>query len=155
MKQPSLSPLKFHSSRSGFTLLEMTLVISIIVVLLALAVKQMSPAVDFGKEVRVKGDIQSITTALRMYNAQNGFFPTTEQGLKALVVQPSSEPRPRQWRCAFEDGKVPRDPWDNEYIYACPGKHNPRGVDISSAGPDRQAGTADDLGNWDTDTSKN
>ena len=133
----------------------MTLVISIIVVLLALAVKQMSPAVDFGKEVRVKSDIQSVTTALRMYNAQNGFYPSTEQGLKALVVQPTTEPRPRQWRCAFEDGKVPRDPWDKEYNYTYPGTHNPRGFDLFSAGPDRQFGTPDDIGNWDTDTSKN
>jgi len=156
MKQPR-SAASFHPRathfQSGFTLLEMTLVISIIVVLLALAINKMGGAADFGKEVRVKGDIQALSTALRMYNAQNGFYPTTAQGLKALVLMPTTEPRPRQWRCSFDDGKVPRDPWDNEYNYVCPGKHNPNNFDIFSSGPDRIPNTADDLGNWENDTS--
>ena len=158
MKQPQFStPLRLRATRfqSGFTLLEMVLVISIIVILLGVAIKNMGGAVDFGKEVRVKGDIQCLTTALRMYNAQNGFYPTTPQGLKAMVVQPTSEPRPRQWRCAFDDGKVPRDPWDNEYNYACPGKHNPNGFDLFSSGPDRLPNTADDIGNWENEAPRN
>ena len=157
MKKPiSLHAFTLRSKQrqSGFTLLEMILVVSIIALLLAAAINKMGGALDFGKEVRVKGDIQSVSNALRMYNAQNGFYPTTEQGLKALVVQPSSEPRPRQWRCAFEDSKVPRDPWDNEYNYACPGKHNPKSFDIFSSGPDRIANTPDDIGNWETDSQK-
>ena len=153
MKSPQTPSLRPTRLQSGFTLLEMTLVISIIVILMGVAIKQMGGAVDFGKEVRVKADIQCISTALRMYNAQNGFYPTTEQGLKALVVQPTTEPRPRQWRCAFDDGKVPRDPWDNEYNFTCPGKHNPRGFDLYSAGPDRIANTADDQGNWENDSA--
>lgn len=154
MKQPRSFPSPSHLRRqSGFTLLEMTLVISIIVILLSVAIRQMSPAVDFGKEVRVKADIQALSTALMMYNSQNGFFPTTEQGLKALVVQPTTEPRPRQWHCAFEDEKVPCDPWDSKYNYVCPGKHNPNNFDIFSSGPDRIPNTADDLGNWENDTS--
>lgn len=145
--------MKHPASRRphGFTLLEIVLVISIIALLIGLAINKMSGALDFGKEVRVKGDIQALSTALRMYNAQNGFYPTTEQSLKALVVQPTTNPRPRQWRIAFEDGKLPRDPWDNEYFYACPGKHNPGSFDIVSAGPDRQPNTADDIGNWAND----
>ena len=158
MKPPrstaSFKPRATHS-QSGFTLLEMVLVISIIVILLGVAIKNMGGAVDFGKEVRVKADFQCLSTALRMYNAQNGFYPTTAQGLKALVVQPTSEPRPRQWRSAFDDGKVPRDPWDSEYSYACPGKHNPNGFDLFSSGPDRLPGTADDLGNWEAEAPKN
>lgn len=150
MKSPHCSPRR---NRRAFTLLEMILVVSIIALLLGVAINKMGGALDFGKEVRVKGDIQSISNALRMYNAQNGFYPTTEQGLKALVVQPTSEPRPRQWRCAFDDGKVPRDPWDSEYGYVCPGKHNPNSFDIISNGPDRTANTTDDLGNWEKDTS--
>ena len=139
--------------QSGFTLLEMILVVSIIAVLLGVAINRMGGALDFGKEVRVKADMQCVSNALRMYNAQNGFFPTTEQGLKALVVQPTTEPRPRQWRCAFDDSKVPRDPWDNEYNYVCPGKHNAKSFDIISSGPDRLPNTADDLGNWEIDSS--
>jgi len=156
MKHPHFhpsSPRRVHRYQSGFTLLEMILVVSIIALLLGVAINKMGGALDFGKEVRVKGDLQSLSTALRMYNAQNGFYPTTEQGLKALVVQPTTEPRPRQWRCAFDDGKVPRDPWDNEYNYTCPGKHNPRGFDLYSAGPDRIANTADDQGNWENDSA--
>jgi general secretion pathway protein G len=137
------------SKRNGFTLLEMILVVSIIALLLGVAINKMGGAFDFGKEVRVKADLQALTTALKMYNAQNGFYPTTEQGLKALVVAPATDPRPRQWHAAFDDGKLPRDPWDNEYGYACPGKHNPKGFDIFSSGPDRLPNTADDLGNWD------
>jgi general secretion pathway protein G len=143
------SSIRSRSLQSGFTLLEMILVVSIIALLLGVAISKMSGAFDYSKEVRVKADIQSLNTALRLYNAQNGFFPTTEQGMKALVVRPTTDPKPRQWRCAFDDGKVPRDPWDSEYGYACPGKHNPNGFDILSAGPDRQLNTADDIGNWD------
>lgn len=154
MTSPQTS-LRLRPARlqSGFTLLEMILVVSIIAVLLGVAINRMGGALDFGKEVRVKADMQCVSNALRMYNAQNGFFPTTEQGLKALVVQPTTEPRPRQWRCAFDDGKVPRDPWDNEYNYVCPGKHNAKTFDIISCGPDRLPNTADDLGNWEIDSS--
>lgn len=141
--------MKLVNPSRGFTLLEIILVVSIIALLLGVAINKMGGAFDFGKEVRVKADLQALTTALKMYNAQNGFYPTSEQGLKALVVQPTTDPRPRQWRLAFENGKLPRDPWDCEYGYACPGKHNPRGFDIYSYGPDRQANTADDIGNWD------
>jgi len=130
----------------------MILVVSIIALLLAAAINKMGGALDFGKEVRVKADIQSLSTALRMYNGQNGFYPSTEQGLKALTVQPTTEPRPRQWRCAFDDGKVPRDPWDSEYNYVFPGKHNANGFDIFSSGPDRTPNTKDDIGNWETDS---
>lgn len=141
-------------SMGGFTLLEMILVVSIIALLLGVAINKMGGAFDFGKEVRVKADIQALTTALKMYNAQNGFYPTSEQGLKALVVQPTTDPRPRQWRSAFDDGRLPRDPWDNEYGYVFPGKHNSRSFDVFSCGPDRQPNTGDDLGNWENDSSK-
>jgi len=156
MKQPhSSAPFRLAKhTQSGFTLLEMILVVSIIAVLLGVAINRMGGALDFGKEVRVKGDIQCLANALRMYTAQNGFFPTTEQGLKALVEQPTSEPRPRQWRCAFDDGKVPRDPWDNDYNFLCPGKHNIKSFDIFSSGPDRLPGTADDIGNWEQNSQK-
>lgn len=139
-----------RSATGGFTLLEMILVVSIIALLLGVAINKMGGAFDFSKEVRVKADIQCLSTALRLYNAQNGFYPTTKQGLKSLVTQPATDPRPRQWHSAFEDGKLPRDPWDNDYSYACPGKHNPKGFDLFSPGPDRQPKTADDLGNWET-----
>jgi general secretion pathway protein G len=72
----------------------------------------------------------------------NGFYPTTEQGIQALVTQPDKDPRPARWYQLFRE--VPKDPWGNDYIYRCPGLKNPSGYDLYSAGPDRQADTADD-----------
>jgi general secretion pathway protein G len=86
-----------------------------------------------------------------MYQAANGFYPSTEQGLKALVEMPQTDPKPRNWRQL--DDRVPRDPWDMEYQYRFPGKHNPKEYDIFSAGPDRNPETDEDnLGNWDSGT---
>ena len=72
----------------------------------------------------------------------NGFFPTTDQGLQALVVQPDTDPKPTRWYQLYRD--MPKDPWQNNYIYICPGIKNPNGYDLYSAGPDRKPGTADD-----------
>jgi general secretion pathway protein G len=77
----------------------------------------------------------------------NGFLPTTEQGLKALVTRADSEPRPTQWRQLMT--QVPLDPWQNEYGYTQPGVHNPDSFDLFSKGQDRKENTPDDAGNWD------
>ena len=130
---------------SGFTLLEMILVVSIIALLLGVAINKMGGALDFGKEVRVKADLQTLSNALRIYHAQNGFYPTTAQGLRALVIRPLTQPLPRQWHCAFDDAEIPRDPWDNEYHYVCPGKHHPARFDLFSCGPDGLPNTDDDI----------
>jgi general secretion pathway protein G len=78
----------------------------------------------------------------------NGFLPTTEQGLQALVTRPATDPKPTQWHQMLE--QVPLDPWQTPYVYENPGKHNPNSFDLYSAGPDRKPGTDDDIGNWDT-----
>ena len=140
MKRPS-------SKRNAFTLLEIMLVVTIIALLLGSAIYAFKDKLGFAQDTRVKADIQSISTALLVYQGQNGFLPTTEQGLKALVVRPDSDPRPRQWKQQFES--VPLDPWGKEYLYLQPGKHNPTGYDLYSAGPDRIPDTADDIGNWE------
>src|ERR1051325_10655207 len=131
-----------NSSRSGFTLLEIMIVVSIIVILLGLAISRMGNPIAPTKAVAVRADIQSIGTQLMQYNAMNGFYPTTEQGLQALVTQPSSEPRPSHWDQLFKE--IPKDPWGSNYIYLNPGRRNPNGYDLYSAGPDRKADTADD-----------
>lgn len=118
------------------------IVVSIIVILLGLAISRMHNPVGFAKGVGVKADIQSIGTSLMQYEAMNGFYPTTEQGLQALVSQPQSEPRPERWRQFFDT--LPKDPWGNPYIYRSPGIKHPDKYDIFSAGPDRQPDTADD-----------
>jgi general secretion pathway protein G len=133
---------------NGFTLVEMILVVSIIALLLDVAINKMGGALDFGKEMRAKAGIQTLSEELRIYKSQNGFYPTTGQGLRALVIRPLIPPLPRQWRCAFDDEQLPCDPWDNEFHYLCPGKHHPGGFDLFSCGADGLPNTDDDIGNW-------
>ena len=128
--------------QSGFTLLEIMLVVAIIGVLLAAAIYKMGPALGVAQGTRVKADIQMIRTMLMSYSGSNGFYPTTEQGLKALVVRPDTEPAPMSWRRLMDD--VPKDPYGMEYVYRNPGVKNPSGYDLYSAGPDRKPDTADD-----------
>ncbi len=133
------------ASRSGFTMLEIMMVVVIIVLLLGFAVGKLKGNVDKAKEVRIAGDLSSIGTQLMLYES-NGFLPTTEQGLKAMVTRPESEPKPRSWRQLMKE--VPTDPYDMEYQYVQPGVHNTDSYDLFSAGKDRTPGTADDQGNW-------
>jgi general secretion pathway protein G len=128
--------------QSGFTLLEIMLVVAIIGVLLSVAIYKMAPALDVAKGTKTKADIQMIRTMLLSYSGSNGFYPTTEQGLKALVVRPDTEPAPQSWRRLMED--VPKDAWGMEYVYRNPGTRNPSGYDLFSVGPDRKPDTADD-----------
>ena len=119
------------------------IVVSIIVILLGLAINKMGNPTGFAKDTVVRADIQSIGTQLMQYEAMNGFYPTTEQGLQALVTQPDSEPRPNRWFPFFKE--LPKDPWGSLYIYRCPGIKHPDKYDLYSAGPDRQADTPDDV----------
>jgi general secretion pathway protein G len=128
--------------QSAFTLLEIMLVISIIVILLGVAISKLGDTAGFAKTVAVRTDVQAIATQLKLYESMNGFLPTTEQGLQALVTQPSTEPKPARWYPLFKE--IPKDPWGNNYVYLCPGRKNPTGYDLYSAGKDRKADTADD-----------
>lgn len=139
--------LRKNNRLQAFTLLEIMLVVMIISLLLASGFYFTKGQIEFAKDTRINGDIQSISTQLKLYEGMNGFLPSTEQGLKALVERPESTPKPRQWRQLMS--KLPTDPWGNEYIYQSPGKHNPDGFDLFSSGKDRTPNTADDLGNWD------
>ena len=118
---------------AGFTLLEIMIVVSIIVILLGLAISKMGNPTGFAKSVAVRADVQSIGTQLMQYEAMNGFYPTTEQGLGA---------RPNRWYPFFKE--IPKDPWGNTYIYRCPGIKHPDKYDLFSAGPDRLPDTGDD-----------
>ena len=133
-----------HGSRGGgaFTLLEIMLVVTIIALLLGAAIYKLSGNVEFARHTRVGADIQGIGTQLKVYESMNGFFPTTEQGLQALVTQPSSDPKPVRWYQLYS--QLPRDPWQSNYVYRCPGTKNPNGYDLFSAGPDHNPDTEDD-----------
>jgi general secretion pathway protein G len=128
--------------QTGFTLIEIMLVVTIIALLLGTAIYKFSPVVDWVKSVRVQSDIKSVRTALQTYQSTNGFYPTTEQGLQALVQRPQVDPIPERWFKFMES--VPKDPWASTYVYRCPGIKYPDSYDLFSAGPDRTPDTADD-----------
>ncbi|HKP04526.1 MAG TPA: type II secretion system major pseudopilin GspG [Chthoniobacterales bacterium] len=134
--------MRTNHRQSAFTLLEIMLVISIIVILLGVAINKLGNTTGMAKGVAVKADIQAIGTQLKLYESMNGYAPTTEQGLQALVTQPSTDPKPQRWYQLFKE--IPKDPWGNNYIYLSPGRRNPTSYDLYSAGPDRRADTADD-----------
>jgi len=133
------------NNRSGFTLLEIMIVVSIIVILLGLAISKMGNPTGFAKTTAVRADVQAIGTQLMQYEAMNGFYPTTEQGIQALVSQPEGEPRPTRWYPFFRE--LPKDPWGMPYVYRCPGIKHPDKYDLYSAGPNR----VDDNGAGDDD----
>lgn len=137
--------------RAGFTLLEIMIVVLIIGLLIGVAVKGVKQ-LEYAREVAAKGHIQSYKTNLVQYSGMTGNYPTTEQGLKALITKPTSAPQPRNWRPVMDEPIL--DPWQHEYYYANPGKHNPKGYDIYSAGPDGLPDTADDIGNWESVADK-
>ena len=141
-----LIPLKKRRGRfdeSGYTLFEIMLVLGIIAVLVGSAIYMLVGNIDVAKEQRVNSDIEAISMQLRTYEMLNYRMPTTEQGLKALVAQPSTEPRPRRWKQLMKS--VPIDPWGAEYFYRNPGKKNPSGFDVYSLGPDGKD-SDDDVG---------
>ena len=128
--------------QQGFTLLEIMLVVSIIVIILGVAISKLGNTTAIAKSMRVQADIQAIKTQLQLYESMNGFYPSTEQGLQSLVTQPQSDPRPTRWYQLFKE--MPKDPLGSDYIYRNPGLKNPGGYDLYSAGPDRQPDTGDD-----------
>ena len=134
--------MRTKRKQQGFTLLEIMLVVSIIVIILGVAISKLGNTTAIAKTMRVQADIQAIKTQLQLYESMNGFYPSTEQGLQSLVSQPQSDPRPTRWYQLFRE--LPKDPWGSDYIYRNPGQKNPGGYDLYSAGPDRQPDTGDD-----------
>src|SRR6266550_9432644 len=129
-------------NQQGFTLLEIMLVVTIIALLLGTAIYKLAGNVEYARHTRVRADIQGINTQLKLYESMNGFYPTTDQGLQALVVQPDTDPKPTRWYQLYSE--MPKDPWQTDYVYRCPGTKNPNGYDLYSAGPDRKPDTNDD-----------
>ena len=140
--------IPINRSRRAFTLLEIMLVVAIITLLLGAGFYFIGDKFKIGQDARLSADLTSLNQNLKTYEMMNGFLPTTEQGLQALVTMPTSEPKPTKWYQMTE--KIPQDPWNRDYIYVCPGKHNPNGYDLYSKGKDGIADTADDRGNWTT-----
>lgn len=131
-------------SRSGFTLIELMVVVIIIAALAGMVLPHVLPASAEAKRKIARGDIANISMALKMYRLHNNRYPTSAEGLDALM-NPSSK---SGWNEPYLE-RDPVDPWGTKYKYIYPGVHGGLGFDISSAGPDAQEGTADDVNSWD------
>lgn len=142
------------SCEKGFTLIELMVVIVILGILAGLIVPRIMGRPEQAKQLKAKMQIESIGTALKLYKLDNGSYPTTEMGLQALVDRPETGNAPKNWRTGgyLDKGKVPNDPWGNEFIYLSPGVHDD--FDIVSYGADGVAGGEEknkDINSWDTD----
>lgn len=139
------------SAKRGFTLIEMLVVIVIIGVLAAVVAPRLFGKTDEARVAAAKVQIENFSTALEMYAESAGGFPTTAQGLEALVAKPSSPPVPRNWSKTLNRDEIPKDPWGNPYQYLAPGKHNPDAFDLFSYGKDGKTGGTGldaDITNW-------
>jgi general secretion pathway protein G len=144
-KQSSSRPSRLAA---GFTLLEMVIVLGIIALLLGGAVAVVGPKIlNSAKYTKVDGDFQGYKSAFMTYRNMSGYYPTTQQGFKALVDKPSSPPVPRRWNRLLDS--VPLDPWGNEYGYRYPGSKDPNEPEFISRGPDGQENTDDDISSQD------
>jgi general secretion pathway protein G len=108
---------------------------------------------DQADHQKTVSDIVALENALDMYKLDNSRYPSTDQGLNALITKPDSEPAPRNYKEGGYIKRLPADPWQNEYQLLSPGEHGT--IDVFSVGPDGQAGTDDDIGNWALDLHKN
>ncbi len=136
--------------QEGFTLLEILVVLAIIGLLVGLVVSNTDKIFGQSQEAVAKIFVRdSLKTPLTRYRIDLGDYPSTSEGLAALVVSPTNAAD--KWRGPYLDvpgGKLPVDPWGQPYEYRYPGVKNPGGYDLSSRGPDKTADTADDIGNW-------
>ncbi len=136
----------------GFTLIELMVVIVILGILAGLIVPRIMGRPDEAKQLKAKLQIESLETALKLYKLDNGSYPSTDQGLEALVAKPDTPPVPRKWRDGgyLEKGRVPVDPWGNTFVYLSPGVHGD--YDITSYGADGISGgdgKNSDINNWE------
>ncbi len=136
----------------AFTLLEIVIVMTILGILAGTAVKLLKGNVDAAKETRVESDIQAVSTQIQLYESRAGRMPTTEQGIKALVERPTSEPVPERWSQLLEE--EPKDPWQQPYKYVYPAVKGKKAFDMWSVGKDGQDGTMDDIGNFKNPVTK-
>lgn len=151
IQDPPASPRRLR--RRGFTLIEIMAVVVIIGLLAGIVGVAVFGRLDVARVNTTRTQMKQIESALAFYQMDNGRFPTTEQGLEALVRQPTIGPEPRNYRPGgyLQGDRVPRDAWGNPYQYASPGQENPRSFDLWSLGADGAPGgdgVDADIGNW-------
>ena len=133
----------------GFTLIEIMVVVIILGILAAIVAPNVIGRIDDAQAARVQQDLRGIENALKLYRLDNFSYPTSEQGLDALVTKPA-DPNIRNWKTGGYLGRLPKDPWGNPYLYLSPGNNGE--IDIYTLGRDGRPGGEDvdaDVGNWD------
>ncbi|HEY1057175.1 MAG TPA: type II secretion system major pseudopilin GspG [Limnobacter sp.] len=143
------TPRHQHRQSAGFTLIEIMVVVVILGILATLVVPKIMGRPDEARVVAARQDIASIMQALNLYRLDNSRYPTTEQGLQALVQKPTTEPQPNNYKQGGYLSKVPNDPWGNPYQFLSPGLKGE--VDVMSFGADGKAGGEGvnaDIGSW-------
>lgn len=136
------------SLQKGLTLIEIMVVVVILGILAAVIVPRIMDRPDQARIVAAKNDVRALLSALKLYRLDNTVYPSTEQGLQALVQRPETGNVPPRWRPYLE--RLPKDPWNNDYQYLNPGVRGE--IDVFSLGSDGQPGgegTAADIGSWD------
>jgi len=146
----------FHNIKTtqGFTLIELMVVIVILGILVSFIAPKIMGRPDEAKQVKARVQMESLETAIKLYKLDSGIYPMTEQGLQALVEQPQTGTLPKKWRKGgyLEKGRVPKDPWGNEFVYLSPGAHGD--YDIISYGADGVPGGEEfnkDINSWEID----
>ncbi|PTX91639.1 type II secretion system major pseudopilin GspG [Opitutus sp. ER46] len=146
------SKAKRTKRNRGFTMLEIMVVLAIIGLLTGLGISQVNKMLD---NARVDTATLFVNTSVKVplmsYRMHMGDYPSTQEGLQALLTPPSS--RAGMWRGPYVE-RMSLDPWGEPYQYAAPGTHNKDGYDVWSKGPDKQSGTEDDIGNWERSAPK-
>lgn len=134
--------MKKKSVRAGFTLIELMVVLVILGLLATFIGPKILSRPDDARVSKAVNDMQAIESALKMYKLDTGVYPTTEQGLRALIEKPETDPVPNGWKPGgyLDTSSVPRDPWNNDYIYRSPGEADDRDYDIISLGADGKEG---------------
>ena len=140
------------TGRGGFTLIEILIVVIILGVLAGLVVPRIVGKPGEARQTKAQMQIESLEMALKMFKLDNGFYPTTDQGLKALAEKPGTGRVPNNYRDGgyIEKGKIPKDPWSRDYVYVSPGTHN-KDFDLMSLGADGEIGGEGedkDVTNW-------
>ena len=140
-----------RSAQAAFTLVELLLVLLILGILAAIVVPKFTGRSEQARVAAAETQIANFGVALDMFEADNGYYPKGKNGLADLVVQPRDA---SNWKGPYIKGEVPVDPWKHDYIYECPGRHNEKGYDLSSAGSDGQPGNDDDIVSWGSNRDK-
>ena len=143
-----------RSKDRGFTLIEIMVVMVILGILAGLIIPRVMGRPEEARRLKARMNMESLSTALSLYKLDNGSYPTTEQGLQALIEAPSVGQLPRAWRKGgyLDKGKVPKDPWEGDFIYLSPGLNGE--FDLMSYGDDGEPGGEGkdaDVNNWELD----